>query len=164
MSTERRLSRSFHSCLKGSSTEEAADDEESCYHSLGGRHSLNRQPQVCVEDLSNYSLADFESTQDENNGQYIDTYYVFLFQNSLYLISYRYFPRGFPRRRRLNLYSQSNCSILRYVLIVVQNHYLTPTSRRRRIIIIRHVQSWITLTVVVAGDHRWRTDVLCPPT
>ncbi|XP_026323924.1 probable Ras GTPase-activating protein isoform X5 [Hyposmocoma kahamanoa] len=67
MSTERRLSRSFHSCLKGSSTEEAADDEESCYHSLGGRHSLNRQPQVYVEDLSNVSLADFESTQDENN-------------------------------------------------------------------------------------------------
>lgn len=66
MSTERRLSRSFHSCLKGSSTEEAADDEESCYHSLGGRHSLNRtQPQVYVEDLTNISLADFEA-QDEN--------------------------------------------------------------------------------------------------
>lgn len=75
MSTERRLSRSFHSCLKGSSTEEAADDEESCYHSLGGRHSLNRQPQVYVEDLSNVSLADFESTQDENNG----LYYTYLF-------------------------------------------------------------------------------------
>ncbi|KAG6461390.1 hypothetical protein O3G_MSEX012593 [Manduca sexta] len=67
MSTERRLSRSFHSCLKGSSTEEAADDEDSCYHSLGGRHSLNRQPQVYIEDLSNVSLADFESTQDEVN-------------------------------------------------------------------------------------------------
>lgn len=70
MSTERRLSRSFHSCLKGSSTEEAADEEESCYHSLGGRHSLSRQPPVYVEDLSNVSLADFESTPDENNGSY----------------------------------------------------------------------------------------------
>lgn len=69
MSTERRLSRSFHSCLKGSSTEEAADDEESCYHSLGGRHSFSRQPQVYVEDLSNVSLAEFES-HDENNGSY----------------------------------------------------------------------------------------------
>ncbi|XP_026728635.1 probable Ras GTPase-activating protein isoform X2 [Trichoplusia ni] len=67
MSTERRLSRSFHSCLKGSSTEEAADEEESCYHSLGGRHSLSRQPQVYVEDLSNVSLADFEATQDDIN-------------------------------------------------------------------------------------------------
>ncbi|KAF9795262.1 hypothetical protein SFRURICE_004634 [Spodoptera frugiperda] len=67
MSTERRLSRSFHSCLKGSSTEEAADEEESCYHSLGGRHSLSRNhPQVYVEDLTNISLADFEATQDEN--------------------------------------------------------------------------------------------------
>lgn len=73
MSTERRLSRSFHSCLKGSSTEEAADEEESCYHSLGGRHSLTRQPQVYVEDLSSMSLADFEDStvQDENNGSYI---------------------------------------------------------------------------------------------
>lgn len=71
MSTERRLSRSFHSCLKGSSTEEAADEEETCYHSLGGRHSLSRQPQVYVEDLSNVSLADFETTQDENNGSYL---------------------------------------------------------------------------------------------
>lgn len=70
MSTERRLSRSFHSCLKGSSTEEAADEEESCYHSLGGRHSLSRQPQVYVEDLSNVSLADFEATQDDINGTY----------------------------------------------------------------------------------------------
>lgn len=70
MSTERRLSRSFHSCLKGSSTEEAADDEETCYHSLGGRHSLSRHPQVYIEDLSNISLADFETTQDENNGSY----------------------------------------------------------------------------------------------
>lgn len=67
MSTERRLSRSFHSCLKGSSTEEAADEDESCYHSLGGRHSFSRQPQVYVEDLSNVSLAEFETTQDENN-------------------------------------------------------------------------------------------------
>ncbi|CAG5041889.1 unnamed protein product [Parnassius apollo] len=65
MSTERRLSRSFHSCLKGSSTEEAVDEEESCYHSLGGRHTLNRQPQVYVEDLSNVTLADFETTQDD---------------------------------------------------------------------------------------------------
>lgn len=71
MSTERRLSRSFHSCLKGSSTEEAADEEESCYHSLGGRHSLSRNhPQVYVEDLTNISLADFEATQDEN-GMYL---------------------------------------------------------------------------------------------
>lgn len=71
MSTERRLSRSFHSCLKGSSTEEAADDEETCYHSLGGRHSLNRtQPQVYVEDLTNISLADFEAL-DENGMYYL---------------------------------------------------------------------------------------------
>lgn len=72
MSTERRLSRSFHSCLKGSSTEEGADEEESCYHSLGGRHSLSRQPQVYVEDLSNVSLADFDDSvaTDENNGLY----------------------------------------------------------------------------------------------
>lgn len=70
MSTERRLSRSFHSCLKGSSTEEAADDEESCYHSLGGRHTLNRQPQVYVEDLSNVTLADFDASLDENDGTY----------------------------------------------------------------------------------------------
>ncbi|CAH2100231.1 unnamed protein product [Euphydryas editha] len=68
MSTERRLSRSFHSCLKGSSTEEAADDEESCYHSLSGRHTLNRQPQVYVEDLSNVTLADFDASLDENDG------------------------------------------------------------------------------------------------
>lgn len=93
MSTERRLSRSFHSCLKGSSTEEAADDEESCYHSLGGRHSLNRQPQVYVEDLSNVSLADFESTQDENNG----LYYTFLFSNALFY--FIYYLRFFAMRR-----------------------------------------------------------------
>ncbi|CAH4015767.1 unnamed protein product [Pieris brassicae] len=68
MSTERRLSRSFHSCLKGSSTEEAADEEESCYHSLGGRHTLSRYPQVYVEDLSNVTLADFES--DDLDGAY----------------------------------------------------------------------------------------------
>ncbi|CAH2068431.1 unnamed protein product, partial [Iphiclides podalirius] len=68
MSTERRLSRSFHSCLKGSSTEEAVDEDESCYHSLGGRHSLSRQPQVYVEDLSNINLADFDTTQDEVDG------------------------------------------------------------------------------------------------
>lgn len=71
MSTERRLSRSFHSCLKGSSTEEAADEEDSCYHSLGGRHSLGRhQPQVYVEDLSNVTLADFDAT-DEHNGMIV---------------------------------------------------------------------------------------------
>ncbi|CAG9110239.1 unnamed protein product [Plutella xylostella] len=68
MSTERRLSRSFHSCLKGSSTEEAPDDEDSCYHSLGGRHSLSRHhPPVYVEDLSTVSLADFETTQEQQN-------------------------------------------------------------------------------------------------
>lgn len=70
MSTERRLSRSFHSCLKGSSTEEAADEEENCYHSLGGRHSISKQQQVYVEDLSNVTLADFDDSdiQDDHNG------------------------------------------------------------------------------------------------
>lgn len=78
MSTERRLSRSFHSCLKGSSTEEAADDEESCYHSLGGRHTLNRQPPVYVEDLSNVTLADFDASLDENDGTYHLHYHYIL--------------------------------------------------------------------------------------
>lgn len=77
MSTERRLSRSFHSCLKGSSTEEAPDEEESCYHSLGGRHSLSRQPQVYVEDLSNVSLTEFDTTQDEHNGLYFELLIMF---------------------------------------------------------------------------------------
>ncbi|VVC92378.1 unnamed protein product [Leptidea sinapis] len=71
MSTERRLSRSFHSCLKGSSTEEAADDEDSSYHSLGGRHTLNRQPQVYIEDLTNVTLEDFESSQDDLDGLWV---------------------------------------------------------------------------------------------
>ncbi|CAK1548217.1 unnamed protein product [Leptosia nina] len=79
MSTERRLSRSFHSCLKGSSTEEAADEEESCYHSLGGRHTLSRYPQVYVEDLSNVTLADFESSQDDldDDGDFMMVQLVF---------------------------------------------------------------------------------------
>lgn len=84
MSTERRLSRSFHSCLKGSSTEEAADEEESCYHSLGGRHTLNRQPQVYVEDLSNITLADFEASQDDLDGVYI--YYKVFINIVLYFV------------------------------------------------------------------------------
>lgn len=74
MSTERRLSRSFHSCLKGSSTEEAVDEEDTCYHSLGGRHSLARQPQVYVEDLTNVTLADFDTSQDDIEG----SYFIFL--------------------------------------------------------------------------------------